>query len=720
MNELVASGQPTVLVVDDDPLVRLLTGEALSAAGMQVDEADCGEVALEKLAAAAPDIILLDVMMPGPDGFETCGLLRSMPHTAHTPVLMMTGLDDVESITRAYDVGATDFLTKPINYLMLMHRVRYLLRSVRTASQLRESETNLARAQRIARLASWSWSARRECFEWSEVLPALLGVQPDASDLPGTLLALMPQERRDDHAVPLRALFSGVSVEPLEVCVADGAATRSLLISVERGDADDGHENDVLGTVQDVSERRRQEQRILELQYFDDLTRLPNRNYVERQLCHVIEQSRRTQRPFALLSIWLDQFKRINNTLGQKAGNTLLREASERFEACLRSSDTLARQAEISRRPRDHIATDEETLARIDSDEFLVLLPGLRRAEDTSAVAKRIIATLAKPFRVADSDLFLSSSVGIVTCQSGGEEPAVLLKNADAAMHQARDLGRNQYCFFDDEFNRRAAARLSMETRLRRAIDRNELELYYQPMVDVGDQRTRGVEALVRWHDPDGGMVPPDQFIPLAEETGLILAIGDWVLVNACRQLRAWRDAGIDELRVSVNLSAAQFHSGSLADDVAAVLRSTGVDPCALQLEVTETMLMEHTEASGALLAALRELGVTLAVDDFGTGYSSMSYLKHFPLNTLKIDRSFITGLPGRQEDISIARAIVALGHGLGLSVTAEGVETAAQMRMLEELNCDVAQGFLFSRPMPAAKLPAWLGQEPALGLATA
>ena len=226
MNALAASDPSTVLVVDDDPLVRLLTSEALSAAGMLVDEADCGETALARLADGAPDIILLDVMMPGPDGFETCGRLRDMPHTAHTPVLMMTGLDDVESITRAYDVGATDFLTKPLNYLMLMHRVRYLLRSVRTATQLRESEENLARAQRIAHLASWSWDARRERFEWSAVLPALLGVEPDAEDLPGTLLALMPAEQRGDYAGPLRELFSGTRSVALEVQLTNGATTR--------------------------------------------------------------------------------------------------------------------------------------------------------------------------------------------------------------------------------------------------------------------------------------------------------------------------------------------------------------------------------------------------------------------------------------------------------------------------------------------------------------
>ncbi len=703
-----ANEVPTVLVVDDDPLVRLLTTEALAAADMLVAEAASGEAALQHIATVTPDIVLLDVLMPGLDGFETCQRLRAMPRTAHTPVMMMTGLDDVESITRAYDVGATDFLTKPINYLMLTHRVRYLLRAVRMAARLRESEASLARAQRIARLASWRWNPRQARFEWSEMLPGLLGVEPDRDDMPATLLALLPEARRADYAAPLRALFDGSRLEPLELPIADGATNRSILISVER-DGDRG--GDLLGTVQDISERRRQEQRILELVYFDELTGLPNRNYVERQLGYVIEQARRTQRPFALLSVWLDQFKRINNTLGQEAGNLLLREAGRRFETCLRRGDMLARHDESPGSARTDISSDEDTLARIDSDEFLLLLPEVRRAEDTSAVARRIITSLSQPFRIGESDIFLSTSIGIVTCPSSGEEPAVLLKNADAAMHQARELGRNRYCFFDDEFNRRAAERLTLETRLRRAIDRNELEVYYQPMVDLRRARTRGVEALVRWHDPERGLVFPDAFIPLAEETGLILAIGDWVLVNACRQLRLWHEAGLGELRVSVNLAASQLHSGTLASEIEAVLDSTGLEPAALQLEVTETTLMQNMEVSSGLLGALRELGVSLAIDDFGTGYSSMSYLKHFPLDSLKIDRSFVTGLPGRPEDISIARAIVALGHGLGLHVTAEGVETEPQLRMLEELGCDYVQGFLFARPMPAGEIPAWLSR---------
>ena len=720
MSSLPDSDTPSALVVDDDPVVRLLTAEALAAEGMDVTEAECGEEALALVREGAPDLVLLDVQMPGIDGFETCMRLRRMPHAAHTPVLMMTGLNDVESVAAAYDAGATDFLTKPVNYLLLRHRVRYMMRTERTANRLRDSQARLASAQRIARLASWSWDAAADRWDWSHHLPVLLGVQPSASDLPGSLLELVAETEREAVAGPLHCLLTGQDSEPLELRIGRADHARMLLLSAEASHDRAGRPRYVFGTVQDITERRRQEQRILELVYFDELTGLPNRNYVQRQIDQVLELSVRHERPFALLSIWLDQLKRINNTLGQHAGNSLLREATQRLQSCLRRGDMVA----LIDEPAGAVQ-QQETLARIDSDEFLVLLPELRRAEDTQAVARRIIAALAQPFRVGDSDVFLSTSIGIVTCGNGNDtetetDGAMLLKHADAAMHQARELGRNRYCYYDDDIDRRAAARLSLETRLRRAVDRSEFELHYQPMVDMREGRTVGVEALVRWNDPDNGQVAPAHFIPVAEETGLILPIGAWVLATACRQLAAWRAQGIDDIWVSVNLSAAQFHSGSLAEQVASLLAETGLPAASLHLEVTETLLVENTDASDALLRALRALGVSLAVDDFGTGYSSMSYLKHFPINTLKIDRSFVTGLPGRNEDVAIARAIVALGHSLGLEVTAEGVETAEQLDTLAALDCDIAQGFLFSRPMPAGQLPAWLrGSETRLRVGT-
>ena len=708
------SSAPTVLVVDDDPLVRLMTHEALAGAGMDVLEADCGESALDLLADRSPDIVLLDVMMPGKDGFQTCTELRGMAATTHTPVLMMTGLDDVESISRAYDVGATDFFTKPINYLMLVHRVRYMLRAERTANRLRDSQASLADAQRIARLASWRWDEQSDRWDWSPLLPELVGVEPDPADLPATLLARMPADDRPGFAGRLFSVLTGTSDKPLELHVDDGDGGRVLLLASEARRAGDGVGRYVLGTMQDITERRRQEQRILELVYYDELTGLPNRNYVQRQLGHVIEQSARAERPFALLSIWLDQFRRINNTLGENAGNSLLREAAQRFTSCLRASDMVALSDAGS------AGADTETVARIDNDEFLVLLPEIRRPEDASVIAQRVIASMAQPFRVGESDIFLSNSIGIITTHGRDADPALLLKNADAAMHQARELGRNRYCFFDDEIHRRAAARISMETRLRHAVERGELLLHYQPLVDLRSRLPIGAEALVRWQDPEHGLIPPDRFIGLAEETGLILPIGEWVLRTACHQLQAWHESGLCDLKVSVNLSAVQFHSGKLTAQVSKALSDSGLRPESLQFEVTESVLVENTDASASLLRALRELGVTLAVDDFGTGYSSMSYLKHFPIDTLKIDRSFVTGLPGKHADVAIARAIVALGHSLGLKVTAEGVETEDQLEALALLQCDLVQGYLFSRPLPAEDFALWLRGVPARAVASA
>ena len=545
-----------VLIVDDDRTTRFVIRNVMEDAGHYVLEARNGEEALKIFNEQLPDLILMDANMPVMDGFATCHQVRKHPEGSQIPILIITGLDDEHSIERAFAVGATDYIPKPVNIAVLGKRVERLLEASRAEKHMRH------------------------------------------------------------------------------------------------------------------------------LAFVDPLTGLPNRTQFTNRLRELLEvRERGNARALAILFIDVDRFKLINDTLGHDAGDMLLKVVAERLRGCTRGDDIVA---------------------RLGGDEFTVILDSAETVEDVAIVAGKICGTFNNAIRFLDQEIFVTVSVGIAMYPVDGEDIATLMKRADTAMFQAKK-NRNEFRFYEPSMESAVSWRLEMETDLRRALERDELVVHYQPQMDLTSGKIVGMEALVRWEHPERGLVPPNDFIPLAEETGLIEAVGEWVLGAACRQLQAWLRMGLGPLRMSVNISGRQLDKKNLAEVVAMILNTTGLPPDMLELEITESAIMDKPDQVLLILQQLKDMGILIAIDDFGTGYSSLAYLKRFPIDILKIDRSFVRDLPDNAEDVAIITGVIALGKSLNLLLVAEGVETEAQKALLAEQGCDMMQGYLLSKPLPAS-----------------
>lgn len=698
---------PVALIVDDDAMMRLLIRQTLERAGFACHEAANGRDALKLVRSYSPDIVLLDVVMPRLDGYSTCEELRRIPEASHVPVIMLTGLDDNESIDRAYQAGATDFISKPINWGVLGYRVRYVLRASRALRDVAKHQSSLETAQRIARLGGWEWGILHNDHYWSAETYRILGLDPAqvSANLEAFLARVHPDERAATRQAITELIRSGeFSARMIRVVQPAGGMRYVQLQAVAAFDAA-GTVIRLSGTIQDVTELQEAEQRIRYLAYYDGTTGLPNRQSFIESLGKALNVARRHHRQLGILALDLDQFKRVNDTLGHGVGNEVLVAAAERLATTLRDCDVIAM-------PEQRLE-GSEGLARLDGDEFSVLLTDLDHYHDAAKVARRLLEELRKPFVAGGQEVFLTASIGLALYPLDGDDGDSLMRNAGAAMHFAKEQGRDNYQFYSRAMNATALEKLSMESQLRKALERNEFLLHYQPKIDAATHRVVGVEALIRWLHPELGLVPPSQFITLAEETGLIVPIGEWVLQTACDQTRAWQRAGLPRMHVAVNIASPHFRQG-LAGSIGKALHASGLDPALLELELTESMLIHNVETTLATLHEIKEMGVRLAIDDFGTGYSSLSYLKRFPLDELKIDRSFVKDLPCDPEDAAITKAIIAMAHSLRLHVVAEGVETQEQLAFLQQHGCDVLQGYLFSRPVPAEQFAALIDRQPA------
>jgi diguanylate cyclase (GGDEF)-like protein/PAS domain S-box-containing protein len=470
----------------------------------------------------------------------------------------------------------------------------------------------------------------------------------------------------------------------------------SMATSVVR--ASDGSPRYFIAVIQDISESKRaaealktSEEQFRRLAQYDILTGLPNRALLYDRLERAISQARRSRSMVAVLFIDIDRFKHVNDTLGHAAGDLLLKQVSERFSKCVRSDDTVG---------------------RLSGDEFAIVLSALASPQDAAIVAKKLVDALNRPFHLHGADLFVTASIGITVYPTDSADQDELIRNADVAMYRAKDRGRNNYQFYTPEMNRRTREMLEMEAALRRALERDELVLHYQPKISLATAQITGVEALLRWQHPVRGLVPPAEFMPLLEETGLIVRAGEWVLHAVCRQLNEWRKSGMRPLPVAINLSARQFLSPDLGQTIKSALERHAVEPQLLEVEITESSIMVDTEEAIRTLEYLQSLGVKSAIDDFGTGYSSLGYLKRFPLRALKIDRTFVRDITTDPDDATITQAVISMAHSLQLKVIAEGVETAAQVDFLMRYGCDEVQGFLFSRPVPAEDCAAVVAGE--------
>lgn len=681
-----------ILVADDDLTARLLMAAALEKAGFLVTLAEDGVEALGRIDTDLHDLVMLDVDMPGLDGFATCRRMRERLGNDH-PIVMVTGMEDVASVERAFEAGATDFISKPINWALIGHRVRYLIRAYDNLQKLHQ-------AQAVARLGSWYLDMRNNRLDWSPETYRMFGIQEGTPLTYETFLGMVHPDDAGKLDAAWQAALRGAPYSFEHRIVVNGE-TRWVLEKAELNFDTDGQLRAGVGTVQDITERKEVESRVHRLAYFDSLTGLPNRQSFTERLIREIQRARHQHDKLAVLFLDLDRFKTVNDTLGHGAGDQLLRLVADRLRQAVRPADLVA---------RTDYPDEEVDVARLGGDEFTLLLPHLRHGESALLIAQRIHESMHRPFILDGREMVVTASIGIAIYPDDGSDAASLLKHADTAMYHAKDRGRDNAQFYSAALTEEAMRRLDMESNLRLAIERSEFVLAYQPQIDVASGSIYSLEALIRWHHPQRGLVSPLDFIPLAEENGLIVPIGAWVMRTACRDAQRWRMAG-KPLRVAVNLSAVQFRDPGLVDEVAAVLAETGLPAEFLELEVTEGALMEDSAATLQTLNALRKLGLHLSLDDFGTGYSSLSYLKRLPINNLKIDQSFVRGLPADGDSLAIVRTIVSLAKNLGFSVTAEGIETREQATLLHGMACEMLQGYYFSRPVAVAEIDALLAQ---------
>ena len=673
---------PLVLVVDDDPVVRVLGEQSLGAADYRVASLPDASTVLATVDEIRPDVILLDIELPGMNGLTLCAELGRHECGRDIPVIVMTAHDDSESVHRAFEAGAADFINKPVPWALLPHRVENVLRVKRSFAELRDSEQRNRVLLKAIPDQIHIMNSRGELVEClSEArYPVAVG-EPLEKLLPADVA-------RESKEYIERALETG-DVQTFEQDLGDEIGQFETRL-IAQGD------ETILAIVRNITDRKMAEEKVHHLAYHDNLTGLPNRQHFTNRLRRAIREAHNKDQMLATLYIDLDRFKRINDTLGHRVGDALLKAVAKRLDHCVRNADAVARI--------DAPGDQEPRLARLGGDEFVVVLEGINDEAQVDIVANRVRDSLLAPFKYEGHQFVVTPSIGIALYPRDGDRIDDLLMHADMAMYEAKASGRNNYRFYSEAMNLRSVERLDLENDLQNAIRNKSFRIHYQPKIDLRTSQIVGVEALLRWRDETRGWVSPAQFIPIAEETGLIIELGEWVIGQICEQIRAWEIKGVRDVSVAVNVSSAQFCREGLLDSVLEIVRETGIRPQRLELEITESMLMRNVEETKAALYAFKDAGLRISVDDFGTGYSSLNYLKQFPLDSLKIDRSFVRDLHRDRDDAAICAAILAMAKELDLRVVAEGVEIEEQLDFLRRHECDHVQGYLFSKPLSATQ----------------
>ncbi len=695
-----------ILVVDDDLIVREMSRVVLEAAGCTVCDSADGASALAEFILRQPDVVLLDVIMPGRSGFEVCAEIRSLPGGQDVPIVMMTGLDDTESLLQAFRLGATDFITKPINWETLPYRMQYIFKTGRAFRDLRSSEKKLSYAQLIAKMGSWEWNRGQDQVLFSASCREILGAESYLEAR--TISSFMELAHNTEHE-RVREAFADLIENGLPLnldCRWGDLDGKPRFFHMGGEDHRDlaGQLISITGTIQDITERKQIEEQIRYLAYYDSLTGLPNRALFKEHLRRTLAVARQYKQIVAVMFIDLDHFKGVNDSLGHDAGDQLLQQVAERIQKHVRSYDTLSRSSTELEGP---------VVSRLGGDEFTILLEGIQAPETAALVARRVIAILEPPFALNGQEVFISASIGISIYPDDGTDVDCLVKCADIAMYSAKESGRGTCQYYKQEMNDASMRRILIESHLRRALEENGLTILYQPQTDCVSGKIVGLEALVRWEKSELGPIGPDLFIPVAEESGLVVPLDRWVLESACRQLTEWQREGICPGHVSVNLSARHFQKKYLPDTMELIL---GVDAGVkrnLGIEITERSLLDNTDEVIKSLEQFVAGNIHISLDDFGTGYSSLNYLARIPCHTIKIDKSFVARINVDQSSMAIIVAIIALAKSLNKKVVAEGVETDEQLEFLRRHGCTIIQGYLFHRPLPAEALYGLLSAKP-------
>jgi diguanylate cyclase (GGDEF)-like protein/PAS domain S-box-containing protein len=685
--------QKRILIVDDDPLLRGLCSFALEPAGHELVQAGGGEQAVELFSEARTDLVILDVQMRGIDGYETCRRIRALPGGDNIPVIMLTGLDDAESIERAYESGATDFIAKPFQWPLLVQRVRYALRAAVTAEISRQATLDLARAQEMAQLGSWSMD-QDGSLQCSAALLRILGFPDDHSTqlTRDEQLALVVdsdrlriERARQDLAMQSHGYEAVYVVRRVDGVLRTVYEQASLLCDAR------GKPARMEGITQDITDRVEAERRIQQLASHDALTGLPNRDYFQKLLAAGLERAREGQWRSAVLQLDIDRFKGVNDALGAAAGDLVLKAVAYRLCKAFGASSGGAT-------PRG------DALGRMGANAFVIYMAQARDVSDVADMAQRLLDAVSAPIDVGGREIMLSACMGIALQPRDSGESLTLLRCAEQALRVAKQDASATFLFFDQSIRADAGSQMAVETDLRRAlVNGDELRMYLQPKVDVRSCQVVGAEALIRWEHPQRGLIMPADFIPLAEKTGLIRQVTEWMLEQACRQCAAWEAEGRVQVPIAVNVSASWLAGRGLIEHIKLLLQRYQLEPSSIVLEVTESLLARDIGNCIESMRELRQLGVAISLDDFGTGYSSLSYLKVMPLDELKLDRAFVTDIGNSKRDQSLAASIITLAKRLELGVVAEGVETKAQAEILAAMGCHVQQGYLYSKPIPSA-----------------
>ena len=692
-----------ILIVDDQDVNLRLLEHLLGSGGYSAISSTLDARAVAGLHQRHQfDLIILDLVMPGMSGYDVMDALRPLELEGYLPVLVIAA--DPDAKLAALEAGARDFISKPFDALEVLTRIRNMLEVRLLHRAARHYNTLLERTvgQRTAELQRFrgAMDAATDAIFLVDVLGmTLVDVNDGACRLLGyaraELLALAPGTLLPPPpAPPLAALPGGAAHLATDVTECELLRRDLSPVPVELGwhwyaqaPVAGGHATGgllLIAVARDISERRQAQERLKHLAHYDGLTGLPNRSLFYQTLAQAVELAQEKSWRIVVLFIALDRFKSINDTLGAALGDELLRQFSNRLVECVRLRDTVG---------------------RLGNDEFALILTMSRNQQEAVAVANQVREALRAPFDLRGHAATLTASIGIAMYPDDATDPETLIKYANTAMGGAKQAGRDGYRFFTAGMNVQVLARLDLELALRHALEHEQFILYYQPKVDLRTGRISGVEALLRWRRPGYGLVAPAEFVPVLEDTGLIVRVGAWVIQAACRQIAEWRDSEVGPVRVAVNVSSRQFAEGDLEGEVTRALAQYGVPPELLELELTETALMSNAERTIVVLGKLKKIGVKVAIDDFGTGYSSLAYLQRFPIDKLKIDIAFVRNITSNPNDAAIALAIVSMAHSLKLSVVAEGVESRPQLEYLRRNRCDEIQGFYFSRALPALEL---------------
>ena len=677
---------PVIMIVDDDGFTRELIKLLLEKEHFTVIEAKDGEEAIAKYLSHSPDLVLMDVLMPKLNGYQACKKLRALSGDDPLPIIMMTSLEDDNAMNDAFDAKASDFISKPLNLTLLIHRIMHALDSRNASLELQAKKNQLAASQEISGSGYFEYNPLTGKVLCSEALYSLLGFKSNEQllSLHEFLVLMQLKDRALVKQHILSATITGeayslehamVGINNQEYIVHHQAITSPI--------AKTGKFH-LLGTIIDITATKKKDILIEQQQQLDSLTGLPNRQQIDHLLLSWVMAADYEKKQLGLFFLGLDKFKNVNSTIGHELADNTLKLVADRLKT---------------------LESDHLVVTRFSGDKFVVLAKQLDGIDDANMVANQLKSLFTEPFLIDQHEFFITTSIGITLYPQMHSDKKQLVKDAESAMFQAKSLGRNRHEYYREEIGKNFSRKLNLETYLHKALDNNEFEVYYQPQISVLNRRIVGMEALIRWNHPKLGLVSPNDFIPIAEETGMIVPIGSWVMETAARQTALWCKKGYGLLRVGVNLSAKQFQDKDLAKEVIDVIEKTGIMPPSLDLEITESSVMSDISRTISVLHQINEIGVQISMDDFGTGYSSLSYLQQMPLHTLKIDRAFIKDIQPDGTNGEISKVIIAMCHTLGLNVIAEGVETEEQMQFLKMHECNEAQGYFISRPVPAIEM---------------